>query len=368
MVARVVLILRAVLAFGCATAAPAGNGSFSVLSYNVGFLSSSNPKVNIPILAPRLAPYGIVNVQEDFNYHEPLYAGDTHPYRTITSGGVPFGSGLNTMSKYPIIDLQRLLRARLDEGVYIDVYNLHTDAGDSFLDVAARKSNIAQLVSYITLNSVGNPVLIYGDTNALYTNSTDGLRQFASAGFTDVWVQAKDRNECNVLDSAFLDSAGGLLSDHYPITADFTYALSAFRRLTDLAGGTGGVWFSDLPLIPSSPPSLTSITLSGADRLDYVSLTLSSGVVFRHGGTGGTPSTLTLSPGELVIKLRIDTSSYRGETRVFYVSAETSSGRSLSAGKKTGTSATWTAPNGMGLKGVYGRAKDGVNMLGGIWA
>ncbi|KAG8680550.1 hypothetical protein FRC08_016211, partial [Ceratobasidium sp. 394] len=167
---------------------------------------------------------------------------------------------------------------------------------------------------------------------------------------------------------AFQDSAGRPLSDHYPITADFTYTLSSSRRLTDLVGGTGGVWFSDLPEIPSSAPPLTSITLSGAERVNYISLTLFPGVVSRHGGAGGTPSTLTLNSGELVTKLRVDTGNYKGETQVFYVSVETSTGRSLSAGKQTGTSVTWAAPSGMGLKGVYGRAGDGVNMLGGIWA
>jgi hypothetical protein len=30
---------------------------------------------------------------------------------------------------------------------------------------------------------------VYGDTNALYTNSSDGIRQFTSGGLTDVWVQ-----------------------------------------------------------------------------------------------------------------------------------------------------------------------------------
>ncbi|QRV78729.1 hypothetical protein RhiJN_06744 [Ceratobasidium sp. AG-Ba] len=275
------------------------NKTFSVLSYNIaalpGFISSSNPKVNIPLAASRLTPYGIVNVQEDFNYHEPLYAGDTLSYRTPTSGGVPLGSGLNTMSIYPLTGLQRvtwnwcwinfgdcltpkgftMVRAQLDENAYIDVYNLHTDAGDSYLDAAARKSNIGQVVSYVKEHSEGNAVLIYGDTNALYTNSSDGIRQFITAGFTDVWVQlirgqkgepaagspslycpengVGVTTECETLDeifyrsgstvrlnatrynnesdflpnTAFLDSAGRPLSDHYPITADFIYSLDS---------------------------------------------------------------------------------------------------------------------------------------------
>jgi hypothetical protein len=54
--------------------------------------------------------------REDFNYHAALYASDTHTYRTATSGGVPFGSGLNTMSNYPFIDLQRVTWAKCASG------------------------------------------------------------------------------------------------------------------------------------------------------------------------------------------------------------------------------------------------------------
>ena len=78
-----------------AAAAPPAAGTFSVLSYNVAGLpeglSSGNPKANTPIIGQRIRPYDIVHVQEDFNHHASLYANNTHPFRTPTSGGVPFG-------------------------------------------------------------------------------------------------------------------------------------------------------------------------------------------------------------------------------------------------------------------------------------
>jgi hypothetical protein len=178
---------------------------------------------------------------------------------------------------------------------------------------------------------------------------------YSSAGITD-------------LDAAFLNSTGYPLSDHYPITTSFSYSLSTSRRLTDLVGGTGGTWFSDLASLPATAPTVSSITLSGANRLDYISLTLSTGTVFRHGGTGGTPISLTLNSGERITSLRVDTGSYNGGTRVFYVAIGTSSGRTLSAGTQTSSTVTWTAPSGFGLKGVYGRAGDGLDLLGGVWA
>src|SRR5689334_18011256 len=74
----------------------------------IELLSSANPAVNTPLIGARLGPYEIVNVQEDFNYHAALYAADTHPVRTPTSGGVPFGDGLNTLTNYPYVDLERV--------------------------------------------------------------------------------------------------------------------------------------------------------------------------------------------------------------------------------------------------------------------
>lgn len=81
---------------GATPAAAATSGTFNVLTYNVAGLpeglSSGKPATNTPLISPRLGAYDIVNVQEDFNYHAALYAGDNHPYRTATSGGVPFGT------------------------------------------------------------------------------------------------------------------------------------------------------------------------------------------------------------------------------------------------------------------------------------
>ncbi|EEB93193.1 hypothetical protein MPER_08188, partial [Moniliophthora perniciosa FA553] len=146
----------------------ATSGSFSVLTYNVAglpeLLSSGNPEVNTPLISAKLAPYNHINVQEDFNYHAALYASDHHAYRTPTSGGVPFGSGLNTLSDFPYIDFERItwskcnpnngdcltpkgftfMRVRVADGVLVDFYNLHTDAGSDPGDRDARASNFAQ--------------------------------------------------------------------------------------------------------------------------------------------------------------------------------------------------------------------------------
>jgi hypothetical protein len=82
------------------------------------------------------------------------------------------------------------MRLRIDEGVYIDFYNLHGDAGNEPEDFDARRSEWTQLADYINANSAGNPVLVFGDTNARYYPIQDSIPLISQqTGLTDVWVQ-----------------------------------------------------------------------------------------------------------------------------------------------------------------------------------
>jgi len=109
---------RVLSAFVAATVAAAGlvatarvadaeSGTFSVLTYNIaglpdGISSAPTPRAEATTaIGQRIGPYDLVHVQEDFNYHATLYAADSHPYRTPTSGGAGIGSGLNTLSSLP---------------------------------------------------------------------------------------------------------------------------------------------------------------------------------------------------------------------------------------------------------------------------
>ena len=202
------------------TASAAESGTFNAMTYNIAGLpeaisSAPTPRVSATTaIGQRIGPYDIVHVQEDFNYHAHLYAANNHPHRTATSGGVPFGSGLNTLSHkaFDEGDFERVkwnacdansgdcltpkgftfMRTRLTEGTYVDFYNLHADAGSNSGDLAARASNFAQLSSFIQSHSAGNAVVVMGDTNTRYTRTVDGttIRNFAAAnGLTDPWVQ-----------------------------------------------------------------------------------------------------------------------------------------------------------------------------------
>ncbi|MFJ5222905.1 jacalin-like lectin [Streptomyces sp. NPDC088400] len=418
------------LASGDAAAVAPESGSFNVLTYNIAGLplglGDGNPEVNTPLIGQRLGSYDIINVQEDFNYHASLYANDTHPYRTATSGGAGFGDGLNTLSDYAFDDFERgdwrdctnadcltpkgfsLARVRIAEGVFVDLYNVHTNADTTDAALAARRANIEQLSDFIQAYSAGNAVIVMGDTNTRYTRTGDNIRTLTSEnGLTDAWVrlvrggsapaagsdalvcdETAPTNTCEVVDKvlyrggplvnlnatrynnewrSFLDSSGEHLSDHYPHTVDFSWSLPANRRASDTFGGPHGTAFNDGDNLPATPAPRT-LTLRGGSRLDALSLTLDGGTVLGHGGTGGTAASLTLASGEHLTSVKLTRGQKDGETRVFSAAFTTDAGRTLASGSATSDAVTLTAPAGWQIVGFTGRSGDEIDKLGVIYA
>lgn len=438
----VACLAAAVAALGglTATATPAtaaGSGTFSVLTYNVaglpeGLSSAPTPRdTSTTEIGKRIAPYDIVNVQEDFNYHAYLYATDTHPYRTATSGGAGIGSGLNTVSNYDWDedDFERVgwnscqidsgdcltpkgftfMRERLAEGVYVDFYNLHTNAGTNDGDEASRAANLSQLTDFISTHSAGNAVVVMGDTNTRYTRSADTIAEFASDnGLTDAWVQlirggsapakgsdalvcdqsgATVPNTCEVVDKVlyrssklvnlnatsynnehakFLTSDGLMLSDHDPITVGFSWSENANFQLSDQFGGPHGDYYQDIDKVAAGARA-TSISLRSGSRVDQVGIALADGTTLTHGGTGGTASSLTLGGSEYVTTAYLCEGKYNNTTRVFYARFTTNLGRTLAGGTTTSDCVTRTAPSGWQIAGFHGRSGDELDKVGFIY-
>jgi hypothetical protein len=408
-----------------------GTGNFSVLTYNVAGLlepfSSSNPSENTPYMGPLMTPFDLVVVQEDFNYHASLYANDVHPHRSATSGGMGIGDGLNTLSYFPFSDFQRvdwnacngtdcltpkgftLARHKVAPGVFIDVYNLHTNASTGEADLAARRSNILQILNFIGTNSAGNAVIVLGDTNTRYTRSGDNIREFINQGFTDVWIQMiregsyptqggdaltdceghRTSAGCEVVDkilyrgnsyislspssylvedARFVHPVTGVpLSDHYAISSTFNYSLLQNLSFSDAFGGPHGTAFNDVDSLPSSP-SASKISLRSGSRVDAVSLQLTNGTVLSHGGTGGSLQTLTLGTGEYLDQVKLCSGQKNGHTRIFYAQFRTNLARFLTGGSNTSSCVTYSAPNGWGIVGFHGRSGSEVDKLGVIFA
>ncbi|WP_371664558.1 jacalin-like lectin [Streptomyces sp. NBC_00280] len=427
---------------GLTVAAPpasaADSGTFSVLTYNVAGLPEAISSAPTPressttTIGQRIAPYDIVNVQEDFNYHATLYAADTaHAYRTATSGGAGIGSGLNTLSKvaYDEDDFERVgwnsctygsgdcltpkgftfMRERLAEGVYVDFYNLHTNAGTNDDDLVARADNLSQLSDFIATHSAGNAVVVMGDTNTRYTRSGDTIAEFAAAnGLTDAWVQlirggtppAKGSdalvcdqtgttvpNTCEVVDkilyrgsklvslnatsynnehAKFLTDAGLMLSDHDPLTAGFTWSRNAAFQLSDQFGGPHGDYYNDIDSVTAGARA-TTVALRAGSRVDQLSVTLANGTTLAHGGTGGTASSLTLGSTEYVTTAYLCQGVKDDQTRIFYAKFTTNLGRTLAGGTTTSDCVTRTAPTGWQIAGFHGRSGDEVDKIGFIY-
>ncbi|SDP41125.1 Metal-dependent hydrolase, endonuclease/exonuclease/phosphatase family [Streptomyces sp. cf386] len=428
--AAAALALTGLTTAAAPSATAATSGTFNVLTYNIAGLplglGDSDPETNTPLIGQRLAPYDIVNVQEDFNYHASLYANDTHPYRTATSGGAGIGDGLNTLSDHAFEDFERvkwndctgtncltpkgftLARVRLAEGVFVDLYNVHTNADSDDAALAARRANVEQLSDFIQANSAGNAVIVMGDTNTRYTRTGDNIRTLVGEnGLTDAWVQlvkggtppaaggdallcdaTAPTNDCEVVDKVlyrgsklltlnatrynndwakFLREDGEHLSDHFPHTVDFSYTLNFSLRASDFFGGPHGTAFNDADDLPATSAPRT-LTLRGGSRLDAVSLAHDGGTTLTHGGTGGTATSLTLASGEHLTALKLTQGQKDGRTRIFSASFTTDKGRTLASGTATSDAKTFTAPSGWQIVGFTGRAGDEIDKLGVLYA
>ncbi|SPN96561.1 probable endonuclease/exonuclease/phosphatase family protein [Cephalotrichum gorgonifer] len=428
-----------ILAGAGSAALAATSGTLDVLSMNVAGLPPifngndvpGDKTTNSRLIGSYFAQYAydVINVQEDFNYHAYIYETDNHPYRTATTGGAAIGSGLNTLANFPWINFTRVkwdtcsnasgadcltpkgftfMRVQVDDGVYVDMYNLHTDAGTEPGDLSARNSNLQQVASYIDTWSTGNAVIVFGDTNSRYTRTSDDIRIFVEQnGMKDPWVELihggtapsqemlcqnpSITNECEVVDkifyrgsaivdlaatawsyesSKFLQPDGNILSDHNPIMAKFDWKLSSSFRQSTYSGGPHGTWFTDLTTLSGKTGSIktSEIAFAGASRLDSIGLTLADGTKFSHGGSGGTAVKLSLGQGEYWTSAVLCQGQKDGRTRNFYAEATTSAGKTLAAGTKTSDCSTFNAPSGWQIVGFLGQTGDEVDQLAFIYA
>ncbi len=306
--------LGLVLALCAGASGPAVAGTFSVLTYNVAGLpfnlSGSNPVVNSVQISPRLNGFDLVVVQEDFSFHEDLVSQILHPFQSVKDttdvqfvidqfppGASPqLGDGLNTFSFHAFGDFTRVTwnecfglfdngsdclapkgfsfaRHEVEPGVFVDVYNLHSDAGGDEGSLDARRKNLRQLADFIVVTSDGNALIVLGDFNSRYTRAGDILPEFvATTGVSDVWIDlVRGGNvpavgpslqdgcaisfadaDCERVDKIFyrngidvelealshavpedwVDTMGEQLSDHEPVSAVF--------RVTFVPEPTGG--------------------------------------------------------------------------------------------------------------------------------
>lgn len=255
-------------------------GEFKILTYNVAGLPTIISKANgqngkryNPIISPLLNDFDIVLVQEDFAYHKLLIEDVLHPFisKFKKKGFFRLGDGLNIFSKFPMNGYARKRWAKcngvfqgssgsdcltpkgftvatfeIKPGLFIDIYNLHGEAGDLEKDSRAREINFKQLIKFIEEHSFDRAVILAGDFNLHQENPIDAknLDKILSSLKLKDSCKEVDCSETTHIDRIFYrsglnvdlsviewanqsedfkDEEGKDLSDHPPISARFSW-------------------------------------------------------------------------------------------------------------------------------------------------
>ncbi len=261
------------------SAAPT-EGTVSVLTYNVHGLppeiTGDDTTGRMELIAPLLASYDVIGLQEDFviGNHALLAEAAPHPtahwFDAIYDEHV-YGSGLAAFAHVPATDYRethfvdchgyfdnssdclaskgfQMVRLQLAEGVEVDWYNSHFEAGGGEDNDEARESNVAQVIEAMQTWSADRALLFTGDTNLHDDDPADiplltgwvetiGLLDaceavgcaepgrieeimFRSGGGVELSVEAWANEQ------AFFDDDGEPMSDHPAISAVVRWAVA----------------------------------------------------------------------------------------------------------------------------------------------
>ena len=208
----------------------AEGGTLKIINLNVDGLpipAFASPEHSDPLECSKQLPAvlnayeaDIIAVQEDFNFHFIHKKGIDLPYKTLHSGPIPFGDGMNFFSRYPIYNVARdpwdetygvldscgdeltpkgflCASVEIADGVYVDVYDLHADADwgvDYSRDLAARLSEYRQLMRFVDSYSEGHAVILVGDFNARFLDTENELQKIfvEDAGFKEIWIETEN--------------------------------------------------------------------------------------------------------------------------------------------------------------------------------
>lgn len=265
--------LPAPAATATASPPPAGTAAaqgavLHILTYNVAGLpqglSSSQPQQNTPLISPKLNPFQLVLVQEDFSYHPELVSAATHSFKSTpmpNTSQTSLGDGLNVLSRLAFADFSRTkwitCNGTFDQkndcltskgfarfvvdvggGRTVDVYDAHFDAGRSDADAAARDAQVTQLAQAIAARSAGKAVIVAGDTNMKVSDEPTFQKLLTTAGLAcacrSISCAEPDRIDRIMFRSSasvklsvkswhvesFVDAAGNPLSDHEPVSVE----------------------------------------------------------------------------------------------------------------------------------------------------
>jgi hypothetical protein len=269
-------------------------------------LSGSNPEKNTDLIGPLLNDFDLVLLQESWKSPEPNPLAPTRVYHEILEGHSdhefksdmapqPLGAdpsrpsalladGLGFFSDHSLGPVTRVAwsdcfggadtsdrgaadclafkgfavtTVTLADGVEVDVYDLHAEAGSSEKDQELQRADFPQLAAFIEEHSAGRAIILGGDTN-LHTDEEPENRQdvednqiwadfLAATGLTDACAaldcddtgridkfafRSGDDVEIGALERAvetdhFAGPDGEQLSDHEAVSVRFGWRRSA---------------------------------------------------------------------------------------------------------------------------------------------
>ena len=251
-------------------------GTLSALTYNVHGLppeiTGDDTASRIAAIAPLLNDFDLVGLQEDFDddNHAMLSSASEYPQERRFADILPervYGSGLAVFSNFEeaafhhehyetchgILESAsdclaskgfQVIRLVLGEGLELDVFNSHFEAGSDDEDYASREAQVLQILERMDAFSGSRAVLLLADTNLHSTNNQDAplLDLFYEAGLEDACAtvgcdepERIDRvlfrsGELLTLEAVdwrvepnFVDAEGIALSDHDPISASIRW-------------------------------------------------------------------------------------------------------------------------------------------------
>jgi len=254
-------------------------GTLTALTYNVHGLppeiTGDDTEARLLEIGPRLSAFDLVGLQEDFDdeRHDQLAADadfDTEVRFNEALDDRFYGSGLAVLTTLTELDHHhehfddcygtldnagdclaskgfQAVRLQLGAGE-VDVYNSHLEAGSGEEDDLARLNQIDQIVATMNGWSADRAVIFLGDTN-LHPDEAPELAVvedwMARAGLSDACAAVgcpesdhidrifyRDGGGVTLTvdawtnhDPEFLDDAGEPLSDHEPLSADFSWAV-----------------------------------------------------------------------------------------------------------------------------------------------
>ena len=177
-------------------------GSLRILSYNIAglhnIISPLKNRKNMTLIGEKINDFDIVLLQENFSYSSLLMETTNFPFWQKADTRGLLGSGLMRLSRFPFWEFYRykwpkcsgifskdsdclakkgftFSRYEVSPGVFIDVYNIHSDAGRHKKDKKARLAQLNFLAAKIKENSKGRAVIIGGDWNLLHDDEDDQL-------------------------------------------------------------------------------------------------------------------------------------------------------------------------------------------------